>query len=89
MYLICKQFFFLMKKTVIPTIGFQVKESLWSRKAVVNEPVSRMMYRKHNSYVRNVSFKNLFYYYIKDDFSATFGFLGKNCLSTKFVRYLS
>ena len=43
--------------TVIPTIGFQVKDSLWSRKVVVNEPVSRLMYRKHNSYVRNVSFK--------------------------------
>jgi len=38
---------------MMPTIGFQIKESLWSRKAVVNEPVSRLMYRKHNSYVRN------------------------------------
>jgi len=35
------------------TIGFHVKESLWTNKIKMNEPVSRMMYRKHNSYVRN------------------------------------
>jgi len=38
---------------MIPTIGFQVKDSLWTKKIIVNEQVSRMMYRKHNSYVRN------------------------------------
>ena len=40
---------------MIPTIGFEVRDSLFTKKVLVNESLSRLMYRKHNSYVKNVS----------------------------------
>jgi len=36
-----------------PTIGFVVRDRLWTKNVKINESVARMMYRKHNSYLRN------------------------------------